>query len=283
MYMRVYTFSTGLSDFLVYFESTTEKLRDNFQVLPIPGSSVNSVSLANVMDKFYYLNGANVSYNLHLPKDHVLMISFPVFDVEDEKSYPDVNGLYSLICVDYLEMYTSSNELLWRKCGVQFINASLYNQSLSLRFVSNAASVRVGFQLYFSIHNASAAPVQSADGMFDCSRHYDTFRPHLDCNLRQECEGGEDEHRGCPYNMDTRGVCGHQAVLVEVQFSINPFTAEVAIVRLLGSAPKSHLCDQRRRSKGTGLSDLMTLFIDLGCLYCKQTQRAFYVFKNMLN
>jgi hypothetical protein len=41
--------------------------------------------------------------------------------------------------------------------------------------------------------------------------------------------------------------------------TINPFTAEVAIMRLLG------LCDQRRRSKVTGLFDLMTLFIDLRC------------------
>jgi hypothetical protein len=57
----------------------------------------------------------------------------------------------------------------------------------------------------------------------------------------------------------------------------------VAIMRFLGSAPKSHLCDQRRRSKVTGLSDLMTPFIDLGCLYCNQTQRAFNVFKNTLN
>jgi hypothetical protein len=66
-------------------------------------------------------------------------------------------------------------------------------------------------------------------------------------------------------------------------YQLNPFTAEVAIMRLLGSAPKSHLCDQRRRSKVTGLSDLKTLFIDLGCWYCKQTQRAFNVFKNTLN
>jgi hypothetical protein len=66
-------------------------------------------------------------------------------------------------------------------------------------------------------------------------------------------------------------------------YNINPFTAEVAIMRLLGSAPKSHLCDQKRRSKVTGLSDLMALFIDLGCLYCKQTQRAFNVFKNTLS
>jgi hypothetical protein len=54
-------------------------------------------------------------------------------------------------------------------------------------------------------------------------------------------------------------------------FFFNPFTAEVAIMRLLGSAPKSHLCDQKRRSKVTGLSDLMTLFIDIRCLYCKHT------------
>jgi hypothetical protein len=66
-------------------------------------------------------------------------------------------------------------------------------------------------------------------------------------------------------------------------YLINPFTAEVAIMRLLGSAPMLHLCDQKRRSTVTGLSDLKTLFIDLGCLYCKQTQRAFNVFKNTLN
>jgi hypothetical protein len=70
---------------------------------------------------------------------------------------------------------------------------------------------------------------------------------------------------------------------LNLNFLFDPFTAEVAIMRLLGSAPKSHLCDPRRRSKVTGLSDLMTLFIDLGCLYCKQTQRAFNVFKNTLN
>jgi hypothetical protein len=66
---------------------------------------------------------------------------------------------------------------------------------------------------------------------------------------------------------------------LNLNFLFNPFTAEFAIMQLLGSAPMSHLCDQRRRSKVTGLSDLMTLFIDLGCLYCKQMQRAFNVFK----
>jgi hypothetical protein len=73
------------------------------------------------------------------------------------------------------------------------------------------------------------------------------------------------------------------ALTAHGSLDLNPFTAEVAIMRLLGSVPKSHLCDQRRRSKVTSLSDLMTLFIDLGCLYCKQTQRAFIVLQNTLN
>jgi hypothetical protein len=51
---------------------------------------------------------------------------------------------------------------------------------------------------------------------------------------------------------------------------VKPFTAEVAIMRLLGSAPKSHVCDQRRRSKVTGLSDLMTLFIEKGVYIAKR-------------
>jgi hypothetical protein len=84
------------------------------------------------------------------------------------------------------------------------------------------------------------------------------------------------------------GLIPHTSVYIQycdldLIYVFNPFTAEVAIMRLLGSAPKSHLCDQKRRSKVTGLSYLMTLFIDLGGLYCKQTQRAFNVFKNTLN
>jgi hypothetical protein len=76
-------------------------------------------------------------------------------------------------------------------------------------------------------------------------------------------------------------LCDHVEAGRERKF--NPFTAEVAIMRLLGSTPMSHLCDQKRRSKVTGLSDLMTLFVDLWCLYCKQMQRAFNVFKNTVN
>jgi hypothetical protein len=55
---------------------------------------------------------------------------------------------------------------------------------------------------------------------------------------------------------------------------VNPFLADVAIERHLGSAPKSHFCDLTGKTEGIGLSDLMTLFIDLACLYCKKTQKS---------
>jgi hypothetical protein len=63
----------------------------------------------------------------------------------------------------------------------------------------------------------------------------------------------------------------------------NPFPADFANKRHLGSAPKSHFCDLTGQTEVIGLSDSMTLFINLGCLFCKQTQKAFTVFKNTLN
>jgi hypothetical protein len=66
--------------------------------------------------------------------------------------------------------------------------------------------------------------------------------------------------------------------------SIKPFPADVANKQNLGSAPKSHFCNLTEKSEVIGLPDLMTLFIDLGCyIHCKQTKRAFNVFKNTLN
>jgi hypothetical protein len=63
----------------------------------------------------------------------------------------------------------------------------------------------------------------------------------------------------------------------EMYSLLNRFPADVANKRHLGSAPNSHFCDLTGNTEGIGLSVLMTLFIDLGCLYCKQAQRAFNV------
>jgi hypothetical protein len=65
----------------------------------------------------------------------------------------------------------------------------------------------------------------------------------------------------------------------DVSIGVNPFAADVENKQHLGSAPKSHFCDLTGITEVIGLSDLITLFIDLGCLYRKKTQRAFNVFK----
>jgi hypothetical protein len=54
---------------------------------------------------------------------------------------------------------------------------------------------------------------------------------------------------------------------------------QIANKQQLGSATKSHIYDLTGKTEVIGLSDLMTLFINLGCLYCVQMQRAFIVFK----
>jgi hypothetical protein len=61
------------------------------------------------------------------------------------------------------------------------------------------------------------------------------------------------------------------------KYNINPFPADVANQRHLSSAPKSHFCDLTGKTEVIGLSVLMTLSIDLGCLYmyCKQSIQCF--------
>ena len=53
--------------------------------------------------------------------------------------------------------------------------------------------------------------------------------------------------------------------------SFNPFPADVANKRHLGSAPKSHFCDLTGKTEVIGLPGLMTLFIDLGSEFILQT------------
>jgi hypothetical protein len=166
----------------------------------------------------------NLTHSFDLPLGFAIMISFPYFDVESEYSVVSGFGGRTFICPDYVELSTYSPgvkpklNVVWKRCGVQRISASVYQQPVHIRFYSDRVYESDGFKLLFSYHNASMSVVQSADGSFDCSRNYDSFRRHLDCNLRQECEGGEDEHRGCPYNnADHDSLCDVGTVRTEVR------------------------------------------------------------------
>ena len=67
----------------------------------------------------------------------------------------------------------------------------------------------------FSFHADSEAPRTLASGLFACNdRRYVSFKQHVHCNLRTECEGGEDEGSHCSFSspacrgaVDAGGKC----------------------------------------------------------------------------
>jgi hypothetical protein len=142
-----------------------------------------------------------------------------------------------------------------------------------------------------SDHNSrhQLLPFQQQSCLFNSKRHSErAFSPpilldRVVANYPQSLTAAFSLWNGVINHHRNSQFCTDDWVSKRLYETRNPFTAEVAIMRLLGSAPKSHLCDQRRRSKVNGLSDLNTLFIDLGCFICNQMQRAFNVFKNTLN
>jgi hypothetical protein len=64
------------------------------------------------------------------------------------------------------------------------------------------------------------------------------------------------------------------------QLFINPFPANVANKRHLGSAPNSHFCDLTGKTEVIGLSDIMTLFLLTWGVYIANSIQCF---QNKLN
>jgi hypothetical protein len=212
------------SDFLIRFRSSNVNLRDNFEV---DFDRETNYGVLNIVGFGQHLRSSypfpmNLMHSFNVPQGFAILISFPYFDVEDEYPVRSGFGGKTFVCHDYVELSTSSPDepkliVVWRRCGAQWINASLYQQPVYIRFYADSRFASDGFKLLFSFHNASMSAIQSADGSFNCSKHYDTFRQHVDCNLRQECQGGEDEHHGCPYNKaDHDSLCDVGTVRIEV-------------------------------------------------------------------
>jgi hypothetical protein len=88
-----------------------------------------------------------------------------------------------------------STESVWTN-PMSEIKPKVYQTSLKL-LVKN----KLFFQALFSLHKVSESPHQLTNGLWNCSTHahYESFRRHLDCNQRQECEGMEDETWHCQH------------------------------------------------------------------------------------
>ena len=147
----------------------------------------------------------DASYNLSVPGEHVVMVSFPYLDLDDVFNRRDFvqltvvnpNGtlgeLYNLTEANYISpLYV------------------FHSAAIVIRFVSGRSQVwpSKGMNLSFSFHPVAAAPQRLGSGLWDCSvpDYYASFKQHVHCDLQPDCEGGEDEGGHCPFSSpDCRG------------------------------------------------------------------------------
>ncbi|KAK7486160.1 hypothetical protein BaRGS_00022626, partial [Batillaria attramentaria] len=110
---------------------------------------------------------------------------------------------------DYLKLFSvnsGSPTPLHVFCGKLVVPAEVYTDVLEIHFHSHdhrkcSLEAFTGFKMLFSFHPVFERPVKLESGLFDCSvPYYSSFRQHVDCNLRQECRGSEDEGSHCPFS-----------------------------------------------------------------------------------
>ena len=139
--------------------------------------------------------GMKASHTIHLHKQQSLMLSF--------KQEPDYYPSYSLsrtahISLSIVRPYASA-KTVWSQRGLLNTPAAIFNSSISIKLLTT--TLCVSFKIYFSIHVYPTLPQQLQNGCYNCSvGHYASFKDHLHCNLKQECEGREDEGGHCPFS-----------------------------------------------------------------------------------
>ncbi|KAL8596880.1 hypothetical protein ACOMHN_060688 [Nucella lapillus] len=106
---------------------------------------------------------------------------------------------------DNVEFYTkednsSGRSLVWVTCHATVPEPEVHSARVFwVRFVSGKMSELEGFRLLYSFHNEFRAPSRVPGGLWNCSvPEWPHFERHFLCNLKRECEGGEDEVT-CPY------------------------------------------------------------------------------------
>jgi hypothetical protein len=158
-----------------------------------------------------YPIGLMMFHTIKVLPGQILMLSVAEF-----ATYNRIAGTFAESKLDYsclFDDYLQVNDILsngvekrrWTLCGDQFTGPTIFNGSIVLRFKSPWVGPHIirayatGFELRFSLHPSSESITQLPNGLFNCSQHYTAFRQHLECNVRLECESGEDETEACPY------------------------------------------------------------------------------------
>jgi hypothetical protein len=184
------------------------------------------VSLPGFQEVLNYPVGLSLAMKIDLHEKSILMLSFQRFQVH-QFTTKDIFCILSDSLALYIANSTKERVLVWKKCGFQCMEPMMFRHPVSLVFNGREGSTLSprtfahGFLLQFSILPAELEIVQAKSGLFNCSHNYDAFRYHLDCNVKVECEGGEDETEACPY---TSHLCPPEAAYAKVScFSVQQY------------------------------------------------------------
>ena len=178
--------------------------------------NINNSSLSGkIMSLGYALNleypdGIVYNYHFNPPLRHNYMISFP-----DVQLY-----LRHRIKSDEIVIWrTKSKRTVARHQGIGELKSEIFAEEFTVSFTTSVIVPKWrklfsrGFKILYSLHSQNKSIVQLPWSKFDCSRHYNYFRHHLECNVRAECDGGEDEPASCPY---TCSQCQPEELCVQV-------------------------------------------------------------------
>ena len=105
--------------------------------------------------------------------------------------------------VDRLTVFNrnaDNEELTMSSRNHKKIQVTLFISDVFLIFMNTFScrnNFNIGYKLLYSYHKENIT--QLSPGIFDCSKNYESLKPHLACNKKVECEGGEDETNDCPY------------------------------------------------------------------------------------
>ena len=134
----------------------------------------------------------NASATIRLPREYSsLMVSFKFFALK-----------YLSECITFFQAANATVRLynvLLRVCGTDRLKTYMFNVSLKIEFATDLQITTLGFKMLFSFHTKEDEPRFARTGRYNCtSQNYELFKQHVECNLHEECENGEDE-LGCWY------------------------------------------------------------------------------------
>ena len=196
------------TNFCAVIQLTSVKIPDTLPKLSIKHNS----NLSGTIQPVDYDGESNIPSQdcfgtLTIPQGYVIFLSVINFDSLNTTAldqtlwvYTDDQPYYAIY--DYTELYFP-----------KVLNA----RELSFRFTySSSKASTLGFQFRFSFILPAVAPRQSLSDYqyLDCSgSNYESFKGHVECNLRFECEDGRDEkachytHPACNGNLNLRNKC----------------------------------------------------------------------------